>query len=470
MNDILFKNAEPKVIAITKKLEEWIKNSPFEDSVYYVGGCVRDLILGKPVKDIDIVVEMKNGGLMLANWIAMKDKSWVAAKNPVVFETYGTAKVQVKSDPAFEGMELECVQTRKEQYHKDSRNPETAFGTIEEDAKRRDLTINAMYYNVSTGEIKDFNGTGFYDLANKIIRTPCDPDITFSDDPLRILRVIRFSTRLGWGINKDTWLGMVKNAYRIDIITQERITDEVSKILCTDKPSEGIRKMLHCGILHRIMPDIYDMQYTLECKNPVISTFDHTMDVLDAIVEPHIENRLAALFHDVGRAMAESDRTVSPNQFSADIAMADLRKMKFSNDVVNAVSCAIRHHEWFSTYTDGFLPPDKKIRKLMNSCGINLGIALDLMNANNQCKAYNKKKTQVLQVMKRIEELDELDEMTNVKLPVDGNDLIKELGLKKGPNIGIILNELKEDYFENPEITKEECLKRAREIVMSLAV
>lgn len=470
MNEVLFKKADEKVIAVTKKLERWLKNSMFEDKVYYVGGCVRDLILGKPVKDIDIVVEMKNGGIMLANWLAVKDGSWVLDKNPVIFETYGTAKFEFRKDPDCAGIELECVQTRKEQYHKDSRNPETVFGTIQEDAKRRDLTINAMYYNVTKGEICDFNGTGFNDLAHNIIRTPCDPDITFSDDPLRILRVIRFAARLGWGINKDTWFGMVKNAHRIDIISQERITDEVSKIICTDHPSEGVRRLLNCGILHRIMPDIYDMQFSYESKNPMVTTFDHTMKVLDTMVDTGVEHRLAALFHDVGKAMAEADRTVSPNQFSADIAMADLRKMKYSNEVVNAVACAIRHHEWFSTYTDGFLPPDKKIRKLMNSCGNNLAVTLDLMNANNQCRTYNKKKTQVLQVMRRIEELDELETMTNVKLPVDGNEIMKELGIKGGPQIGVILNEIREEYFENPEITKEECLGIAKKVVASLAV
>lgn len=470
MNEILFKKADEKVIAVTKKLERWLKNSMFEDKVYYVGGCVRDLILGKPVKDIDIVVEMKNGGIMLANWLAVKDGSWVLDKNPVIFDTYGTAKFEFRKDPDCAGIELECVQTRKEQYHKESRNPDTVFGTIQEDAKRRDLTINAMYYNVTKGEICDFNGTGFNDLAHNIIRTPCDPDITFSDDPLRILRVIRFAARLGWGINKDTWFGMVKNAHRIDIISQERITDEVSKIICADHPSEGVRRLLNCGILHRIMPDIYDMQFSYESKNPMVTTFDHTMKVLDTMVDAGVEHRLAALFHDVGKAMAEADRTVSPNQFSADIAMADLRKMKYSNEVVNAVACAIRHHEWFSTYTDGFLPPDKKIRKLMNSCGNNLAVTLDLMNANNQCRTYNKKKTQVLQVMRRIEELDELETMTNVKLPVDGNEIMKELGIKGGPQIGVILNEIREEYFENPEITKEECLGIAKKVVASLAV
>ena len=470
MNDILFKKADEKIIAVTKKLEKMISGTQFEGKVYYVGGCVRDLILGRPVKDIDIVVEMENGGIMLANYLASRDGSWVLGKNPVIFESYGTAKFEFRKDPNCAGIELECVQTRKEQYHKDSRNPDTVYGTIEEDAMRRDLTINAMYYNITKEEICDFTGKGFIDLSRQVIRTPCDPDITFSDDPLRILRVIRFSARLGWDINKDTWLGMVKNAHRIGIISQERVTDEISKIICTDNPSIGVRKMLYCGILHRIMPDIYDMQFSFESKNPAVTTFDHTMNVLDAIVDDNVEHRLAALFHDVGRSIAETDRTVSPNQFSADIAMADLRKMKYSNDVVNAVACAIRHHEWFSTYTEGFLPPDSKIRKLMNSCGINLGVTLDLMNANNKCRTFNKKKTQVLQVMRRIEELDEIDEMANIKLPIDGNDLIKELGIKSGPNVGIILNELKEEYFENPDITREECLKKAKEIIMSLAV
>lgn len=467
MNEILFKNADPKVIAVTKKLETLLAGSMFEGKVYFVGGCIRDLILGQPVKDIDIVVEMKNGGVMLANWLAAKDKSWVMGKNPVIFESYGTAKVQMYNDPECKDIELECVQTRKEQYHKESRNPDTCYGTVYEDAKRRDLTINSLYYNITEGKLQDFNGMGLSDIVSNIIRTPTDPDVTFNDDPLRILRVIRFSCRLGWGIDKDTWLGMVKNAHRISIISQERITDEISKILCTKYPSVGIRKLLYCGLLHRVLPDIYDTQFSYECRNPLVTTFDHTMDVLDA-VEPYIEHRLAALFHDVGRIVTDKDRTVSPNQFSAEVASEDLKKMKFSNDVITSVATAIRHHEWFSTYTDGFLPPDKKIRKLVNSCGLDLGATLDLMHANNTKCTFNKKKTQVLDVLKRIEELEDIDEMTNVKLPVDGNDIMTELKLKKGPHIGVILNEIKEEYFENPDITKEECLKIAKSVMASL--
>jgi len=469
MNEILFKNADKKIIAVTKKLEEMIKGNYFEGKVYYVGGCVRDLILGQPVKDIDIVVEEKNGGLSFANFVAIKDDSYKSGSNPVVFETYGTAKVQFYNDPECEGMELECVQTRKEQYHKDSHNPETCYGTIQEDAKRRDLTINSLYYNISDGKIYDYNGTGLYDITNQIIRTPADPDITFCDDPLRILRVIRFSCRYGWGIEKDTWLGMVKNANRIKIVSQERITDEVLKIICSANASVGVRKMFYCGLLDIIMPDISDMRHAFECKNPVITTFDHTMEVLDA-VEPYEEHRLAALFHDVGRIATANDRTVSPNQFSAEVAESDLKKMKLPNDVIKSVCVAIRHHEWFSTYTDGFLPPDKKIRKLINSCGDNLAVTMDLMHANNVHKVFNKKKTQVLDVLKRIEELDEVDKLVNLKLPIDGNDIMTEFKIKKGPNVGILLEAVKEAYIENPNMSKDECFEVVEAKLRTLTV
>lgn len=458
MNEILFKNADKKVIAVTKKLEEMIKGGFLEGKVYYVGGCVRDMILGQPVKDIDIVVEEKNGGLTLANLIAAKDKSYRIGSNPVIFETYGTADVRFYNDPECEGIELECVQTRKEQYHKDSHNPETCYGTIEEDAKRRDLTINSLYYNISDGKIYDYNGTGMYDIANQIIRTPTDPDITFSDDPLRILRVIRFSCRLGWGIAKETWFGMVKNVGRISIVSQERITEEIIKILCTKNASVGIRKMLYCGLLQKVLPDIYDMRHSFESRNPVVTTFDHTMKVLDA-VEAYPEHRLAALFHDVGRLLTDKDRTISPNQFSAEVAEGDLRKMKLPNDVIKSVSTAIRHHEWFSTYTDGFLPPDKKIRKLINSCGDDLSATLDLMHANNVHKTFNKKKTQVLQVLRRIEELDELDKLINLKLPINGNDIMTEFKIKKGPHIGVLLEAVKDAYLENPNMSKDDCFE-----------
>ena len=156
MNETLFKKADEKVRKLVDLIQKSIKGTHFEGKVYLVGGCVRDMILGLPAKDVDIVVEIKNGGMLFASYMAMKNQCYVAGTNPVVFETYGTAKFQLYKNEELKGIEIECVQTRKEQYHKESRNPDTVYGTVQEDAKRRDLTTNSLYYNISTEKIIDY--------------------------------------------------------------------------------------------------------------------------------------------------------------------------------------------------------------------------------------------------------------------------------------------------------------------------
>lgn len=467
MNNLLFKNASEKLKKLTDLLQNSIKGTHFEGKVYYVGGCVRDLLLNREVKDIDIVVAMRNGGILFATYMAMKNLCFIKGCNPVVFETYGTAKFQLYKDEDLKDIEIECVQTRKEQYHSESRNPDTVFGTIQEDAKRRDLTINALYYNISDEKIYDFNGVGFYDIYNQVIRTPSEADLIFSDDPLRILRVIRFSSKLGWGIDKDTWLGIIKNVDRLSIVSKERINDELSKILLCKKPSVGIRKMYYSGVLSKVLPDIYDTTEVYESKNPMVTTFDHTMDVLDE-TQPYIESRLAALFHDVGKIMGDKVKPDNLDEFSADVTAADLKMMKFPNYIIKSVETAIKYHRVFKQYQDGTLPSDKKIRKFINICGKDLGTVVDLMNANNYHTTYGKKTHQVLDILNRIEELEDIDKMTNVKLPINGKDIMKEFNIKGGPTIGTLLNAVKDSYFENPSITKEECLKIAEEKLKSL--
>lgn len=460
---------DEKIKKLLNLIKETIKLTHFENHVYVVGGSVRDSILGLPIKDLDLVIDIPNGGILFSTYMAMKHQCFVATTNPVIFENYGTAKFQLYKYDEFKDIEIECVQTRKEQYHKESRNPSTAFGTIEEDAKRRDLTINALYYNISQDKLYDFNGTGYYDLCAKIIRTPTDPDITFSDDPLRIIRVIRFSTRLGWGIDKDTWLGIIKNISRLEIVSKERISDEISKILLCKKPSEGMRKMYYSGVLNKVLPDIYDTNLSYESRNPMVTTFEHTMNVLDE-TQPFIESRLAALFHDVGKVVTDKMRTVNPDQFSAEIAAADLKLMKFPNHIIKSVETAIKYHRFFKIYQDGVVPPDRKIRKFINLCGEEIGTVVDVMNANNQHTTYDKKKRQVLDLLNRIEELEDIEKMANIKLPIDGKDIMLEFRLKAGPKIGMLLNEVKEAYFENPNITKDECFDIVNKKLKSLTV
>lgn len=450
---------DEKIKKLLKFIQDSIKGTHFEGKVYVVGGLIRDSLLGLPLKtaDVDICVEMKNGGILFATYMAMKHRCYIEGTNPVIFDNYGTAKFELYKEEDFKNIEIECVQTRKEQYHKESRNPDVAYGTIEEDAKRRDLTINALYYNITTEKLHDYNNS-LDDLRNGVIRTPSDPDIVFGDDPLRQLRVIRFSTRFGWDIEKNTWLGIIKNAPRISVVSQERITDEISKILLCEKPSVGIRKLYYCGLLHRVMPDIYDMTYAYESKNPMVTTFDHTMEVLD-YVQPYLENRLAALFHDVGRIVTEKRKDINQDKFSAEVAESDLRSMKFPNYIIKGVEKAIIYHRYFNVYVDGVLPPDKKIRKFLNLVGDDISPTVDLMNANNIHRTYDKKKRQVLDILNRIEELEDIDKATNVKLPINGADIMKEFKLKPSPLIGMLLEAVKEEYFENPNITKDEAFE-----------
>jgi len=454
---------EERIIKLIEFIKDEIKDTAFRNHVFVVGGSIRDSLLGLKVKDIDLVVDIPNGGVLLSTFLTAKNNCYRTGKNPVIYNKYGTAKFQFLNHNEFNDIEIECVQTRKEQYHNESRNPKVVFGELEEDAKRRDFTVNSIYYNISSDRIEDPNN-GLDDILNAVIKTPSNPRIIFMEDPLRILRAVRFSCKLGWGIEKDTWLGMIENAHRIDIISQERITDEITKILTSHKPSVGIRKMLGCGLLHRVLPDIYDLIGVSECGK--LSLFDHTMSVLD-VVNPCIEHRLAALFHDVGKVVVNgvNSKHVDVPSFSSDIASHDLFMMKYPNSVIDTVEKAIKYHMAFSNYGEYEIPRDKILRKFIHLVGDSIAPTFDLMNANNAFCGRNKKKTQVMNILNRMEELENIENMQNVKLPVSGKDIMEKFNLKQSPLIGTLLNEIREAYFERPDITKEECFELVDKIL-----
>lgn len=453
---------DPKILKIIDKIKNAVKLTRLEGHVYLVGGVIRDSLLKQPVKDIDVVVDVEDGGIMVANLLAAKEKCYMLNTNPVIFQTYGTAKVCLFNDKDLKDINIEFVESRKAQFVIGSK----CFGTIEEDSKMRDLTINSLYWNINNGKFYDYVGA-VDDLTTQTLRT-VNPDSVFVWNPIKMLRVIRFSAELGWGIEKNTWLSIISHSHLIKKAPQELITSEISKILVSPNASIAMRKMMYCGLLHRVMPDIYDLTSGYESRNPTVTAFDHTMKVLD-MVQPMIENRLAALFHDVGSVVTEGyNRSMSKDMFSAWVATTDLKEMKFSNAIIDAVETAIRYHRVFTNYADGVLPPDKKIRKFVNLVGEHIGTTVDLMNANNTHCTYGKKKTQALLILNRLEKLDEEEETKNVKLPVDGNDLI-ELGLR-GKTIGKMLNLVKDAYFENPQITKEECLELVKKEIKVLAV
>lgn len=447
-----------------KEIKKAIKGTKFENHVFLVGGAVRDSLLGKPMKDIDLCVDMPNGGIEFAEWICKEYGCYKPNSNPCVFPKYGTAKFNLKSIHSLSDVEIECVQTRKEQYHEDSRKPETTFGTIEEDCLRRDLTINALYVNLSSDIVIDPCCLGLEDLKNCVIRTPSNPDVVFEDDPLRMLRVIRFATKLGWGIDKDAWIGIVQNCYRISIVSKERITDELGKILMCEKPSIGFIRLEKCGLLEKILPEVHNLVGVTQGYQNFGDVFEHTMSVIDK-TSPVLTHRWASLLHDIGKPnvrtlIGNKIRFLSHDSVGENIAVELLKRMKFSNSDILKISTAVRNHMRFKS-SGNSCPSNKALRKLIADVGVeNLAIVLDVINADNNSHAKQYcLQDQVKFIIDKLESMKNggKDELT-IKIPINGKDIMQSFNLKQSPKIGVLLDAVKEFVIDNPNATKEDCL------------
>lgn len=456
---------DKKVKIIIEKIRKAVEYTKYKNQVYVTGGCIRDSLLGRPINDIDIAVEAPNGAMIVAFLVAAREGCFKHGSNPVTYGRCETVMLRLTNDKDLENIHIEFTQTMKKPCS--NGNVVGCYGSVEEDSKLRDLSINAIYYNISKEQLLDFNG-GLGDFHAMILRTPHKPNQLFAQDPIKMLRIIKTSTELGWGIEKNTWFAILRNYQHIQNVAQEKITEEFAKILLSDKPSQGLSKLYYCGLMKKMLPDIYDLNSVYESPNSTMTSFEHTLKVVDA-VQPFIKNRLAALFHDVGNVVNNKyRRAITQDAFSADVTMSELFDMKFSNDIILSVGKAIRYHRAFDSCEENKTPSDKKIRKFVNNCADDLSIAVDLMSANNLHGVENKPKL-VLNVIKRIEELNAVEEVKSIKLPIDGNTLMKELNIKGGPIVGNLLDAVKDAYLENPKITKKECIKIAKQTLIKFA-
>ena len=408
-------------IEIIEHLKNIILGTKFENHVFSVGGCERDLILDSPIKDIDIVIDLPNGGIEFANWL--KDNGHTVG-SVVVYEHFGTAMFRLKDYP---DEEIEAVQTRKECYRDmESRNPETAFGSIMDDCQRRDFTINAIYRNISTGDILDLNGKSFDDITDGWIRACGDPNIIFSEDPLRILRAVRFKYRLGdhFLIEKDTYQGILTHKDRLSIISQERITDEFSKIITGKNADQAFNFLMNLGVLHYIFPCDLD-EMTL--KSYMMGAFYNSIDA----VPSNLKIRLSRIF----------------KSFSDNKTEEIMRNMRYSNDVIKDVI-------WFKNHSDAKLVSNiKGLRKFMYECKT----SSRFINALSVFRADEGEEFRRLVFSTALKEVG--NKMFDYKLPVNGNDIMKTLDIEGGPIIKKILNELLDLAFSDPTLTKDDFIK-----------
>lgn len=445
-----------------------IKGTEYENKVFVVGGFVRDLILGKESNDIDLLVEGDiNAGIDFARWFCQKMNIYKSGSNPVEYGLYGTAMLH------YMGEKIECVAPRSEKYKDGSRNPEVESCTIKDDCFRRDFTINSMFINVSTEELLDLSGMGLKDIKEQTICSTSEPDIIFKQDPLRMLRCIRFASRFGWGIEKDTWFGIIKNCDSIKTISQERINDEINKMLVGNKPSEAIGMLLKSNLLDKVLPDVYLLNNITQNKYHSGNAFEHTMAVVDKSL-PLLVNRLSALYHDIGKLETRTETNgevhfYSHEDIGAYMVEAILKGMKYPNETIRQVKLVTKNHMRLKGVGDK-IPSNKAMRKLQSDLGDDLYLVLDIIDADNKSHADEYCiNNQVRLIREKLEEMDAKGEScTKIVLPINGNDICKEFGLKPCPKVGKLLDILKEKYLEKPDITKNECFEIIEEELIKM--
>ena len=454
-------------IQIKEFLREVIRGTEFEGHVMTVGGCVRDDLMGLDIKDIDMCVSLPEGGIRFAEWLKEKE---LATGDVTVYPSYGTAMLHLKNFP---DVELEFVQTRKEKYIDHScRNPQTAFGSIEEDCLRRDLTINSLYCNISTDEIIDITGNGVNDIRDHIIRTPADPDLTYDDDPLRILRCIRFASRYGWDIEAETMDGMKRNAFRLEIIAKERIHDELCKMLTCAHPVMAMELLRESGAMHYVIPELEETYEMAQNEYHFGTVWEHTLAVLGNIESDNLELRMAALLHDIGKIRVRTVEDGKVHFLNHEHAGVDMVKdilitLRYSNDFIDEVAFLVKNHMVCKTWgSECEHLKTKKLRKLQYQCGSeerfrNLMLLID---ADNNAHAADKcMPRQVELIIRRTEEMKrDGSAMFGYKLPLTGKDVMEIKGIEPGPKVKSCLDYLLKLAFVNPLRDKEDVIKHLK--------
>ena len=433
-----------------------------------MGGYVRDIFLERPTNDIDVVVV--GSGIEVAQALqkalGKNEKTGRWRAHLAVYRNFGTAQVK------FYDTEVEFVGARRESYDRGSRKPVVEDGTLEDDQNRRDFTINAMAVCLNKarfGELVDpFDG--IYDLEDGIIRTPLDPDITFSDDPLRMMRCVRFSAQLKFFIDEETFDALGRNAERIKIVSGERIADELNKIMKTDQPSRGFVELHRCGLLQLIIPELAALDI-VETRNGKAhkNNFYHTLEVVDNVAKrsDNLWLRWAALFHDVGKTRSKRWEPAigwtfhNHNYVGAKMIPAIFRRMKLPMDAkMKYVEKMVDLHMRPIVIADEEVT-DSAVRRLLNDAGDDIDDLMTLCEADITSKNEVRKKRfleNFRMVREKLTDLKERDYKRLLHPVIDGNEIMQIFNLQPSREVGVLKQYLKDAVLDNRVANEREPL------------
>ena len=429
---------------------------------YAVGGVVRDHLLQRPCTDIDVVCvgRQEGGEVHIGIQLAHAASEALGGSHVSVFKNFGTASFRYTADGR--EYELEFVGARRESYSRDSRKPIVENGTLEDDQRRRDFTVNALAVclnNDRLGELIDPFG-GIRDLDAGILRTPLDPDITFSDDPLRMMRAVRFAAQLGFRIADDTFEAIGRNAKRIEIVSAERITTELNKIMASANPSLGLKLMQKCGLMQLVMPEISALQgvETVDGKGHK-DIFFHTMQVLDNVagMSDNLWLRWAALLHDVGkpgvkRYDARQGWTFHGHEArGAHMVKRIFKRMRLPlGEEMRYVEKLVMLHMRPIILAEDIVT-DSAVRRLLFEAGDDIDDLMLLCHADITTRNLDKQRRhrENFELVKRkLVELEERDRIRNFQPPVSGEDIMRTFGIGPCREIGTIKDAIKDAILD----------------------